>query len=225
MNVSARHVGLALGAAILIAGCFAATFALGRSSKTNRVQARLVQAGAESLAYSRAELAGTIQGEQRGRTEGTAQGHQAGARRGAADGTAAGKKYLAKLRAAQAAQEAQAAAQAAVTSPAALNNQTINQAAQAPDNVAQADVPAIRQTLVDKLGMNDQESFNLSHQIAPGDNGGDCYVKLGADAVNFEFMSGNILRSPNGSDVVFVQSNTATPLVRCLEAVRSALGW
>jgi hypothetical protein len=50
-------------------------------------------------------------------------------------------------------------------------------------------------------------------------------VKLGADAVNFESQTENILRSANGNDVVFVQSNTATPLVRCLVAVRAALGW
>ena len=105
------------------------------------------------------------------------------------------------------------------------NDQVVSQAAQASDNQAQLGADAIRKILTQKLGLNDQQSFNLSHHIAPGDNGGDCYIKLGADAVNFEYMSGNILRSPNGKDVVFVQSDTATPLVRCLEAVRTALGW
>ena len=39
---------------------------------------------------------------------------------------------------------------------------------------------------VPMIGLNDQEFSSLSHHIAPGDNGGDCYVKLGADAVHFE---------------------------------------
>jgi hypothetical protein len=108
---------------------------------------------------------------------------------------------------------------------AAQNNQVISQAAQAPDNQAQLGSTAIANILTQKIGMNDTYSFNLSHHIAPGDNGGDCYVKLGADAVNFQYMTGNILRSPNGTDVVFVQSNTVTPLVNCLQAVRSALRW
>lgn len=105
------------------------------------------------------------------------------------------------------------------------NDQVISQAGQASDNQAQLGADAIRKILTQKLGLNDQESLNLNHQIAPGDNGGDCYVKLGADAVNFENQSQNILRSANGNDVVFVQSNSSTPLVRCLEAVRAALGW
>jgi hypothetical protein len=105
------------------------------------------------------------------------------------------------------------------------NNAVVNQAAQGSDNKAQLGAAAIQKILTQKLGLNDTVSFNLNHHIAPGDNGGDCYVKLGADAVNFEYQTGNILRSPNGKDVVFVQSNTATPLVRCLVAVRSALGW
>lgn len=105
------------------------------------------------------------------------------------------------------------------------NDQVISQAAQASDNQAALGADAIRKTLTQKLGLNDQEDFNLNHHIQPGDNGGDCYVKLGAEAVNFENQSENILRSPNGKDVVFVQSNTVTPLVRCLVAVRAALGW
>jgi hypothetical protein len=115
--------------------------------------------------------------------------------------------------------------QAPASTASSQNNKVISQAAQAPDNQAQLGAAAIRSILVSKLGLNDQESFNLNHHIAPGDNGGDCYVKLGADAVNFEYMSGNILRSPNGKDIVFVQSNTVTPLVQCLQAVQTALGW
>jgi len=79
--------------------------------------------------------------------------------------------------------------------------------------------------LAQKLGLNNEAEFNLNHHIASGETGGDCYVKLGAEAVNFESQAENMLRSPNGKDVVFVQSNTATPLVRCLKAVRTALGW
>jgi hypothetical protein len=74
------------------------------------------------------------------------------------------------------------------------NNAVINQAAQAPDNQAQLGAAAIQRILTQKLGLNDQLSFNLNRRIARGDNGGDCYVKLGAHAVNFEYMSGNILR-------------------------------
>jgi hypothetical protein len=105
------------------------------------------------------------------------------------------------------------------------NAQVINRAAHAGDNQAQLGAAKIRAILTRKLGLNDQESFDLTHQIAAGDNGGDCYVKLGAEAVNFESMTGNILRSPSGNDIVFVQSNTVTPLVKCLKAVNSALGW
>lgn len=105
------------------------------------------------------------------------------------------------------------------------NNQVISQASQASDNQAQLGATAIRRILTQKLGLNNQEEFNLNHHAAPGSTGNDCYVKLGAEAVNFEYMSRNILRSPNGKDVVFVQSNTVTPLVRCLVAVKSAIGW
>jgi hypothetical protein len=110
-------------------------------------------------------------------------------------------------------------------SAAAQNDAVIGAASQAPDAQAQLGAAKVRTILVAKLGLNDTLSFNLSHHIAPGDNGGDCYVKLGADAVNFENMTDNILRSPTSSDIVFVQSNTATPLVKCLVAVKGALGW
>ncbi len=114
---------------------------------------------------------------------------------------------------------------AAASNASSQNAQVIHQAAQANDNQAQLGADAIRRILIKKIGLNDTESFNLNHHIAPGDNSGDCYVKLGADAVNFEYQTQNILRAPNGTDVVFVQSNTVTPLVKCLEAVRTALNW
>jgi hypothetical protein len=76
----------------------------------------------------------------------------------------------------------------------------------------------IRQTLVDKLGMNADPDFNLSGSWSPNEIGSDCYVKLGADAVAFSDQTQDILRSPNGSDLVFVQANTSTPLASCLEA-------
>lgn len=98
------------------------------------------------------------------------------------------------------------------------NAQVINQAANSPDNQAQLGAAKIEAILRRKLGLDSQLNFTISG------NGG-CYVKLGADAVNFENQSENILRSPNGKDVVFVQSDTATPLVRCLKAVNTALGW
>lgn len=88
--------------------------------------------------------------------------------------------------------------------------------------------PAIHKILVTKLGMDSNDSFDVNHHITPSEtatDSGDCYVKLGADAVNFADQADNILRSPNGSDVVFVQSSTTTPLVQCLVKVRDALGW
>jgi hypothetical protein len=104
------------------------------------------------------------------------------------------------------------------------NQQVINQASQASDNQAQLGEGKIREILERDLGMNVTEDFNLNHGSPPA-QGGDCYVKLGADAVNFEDETSNILHSPDGRDVVFVQSNTATPLVSCLKEVRGALAW
>lgn len=109
-------------------------------------------------------------------------------------------------------------------SASAQNQHVISQASQANDNQAQLGADKIRQILTRKLGLNRTEDFDLNHHTPPAE-AGDCYVKLGADAVNFEDQSSNILRSPNGRDVVFVQSNTATPLVSCLKQVRDALGW
>lgn len=104
------------------------------------------------------------------------------------------------------------------------NDRVIKQAQGSSDNQAQVGADRIKQILVAKLGMNDTLDFNLNHQT-PDQNGGDCYVKLGAEAVSFESQSENILYSPNGKDVLFVQSNTATPLAKCLQDVGAALGW
>jgi hypothetical protein len=118
---------------------------------------------------------------------------------------------------------------AATTSDArSQNDQVISSASHASDNQAALGATAIRKILIAKLGLDSQENFNLNHRITQADideDTGDCYVKLGADAVNFEQETSNVLRSPNGKDVVFVQSDTSTPLVKCLVEVRSALGW
>jgi hypothetical protein len=108
------------------------------------------------------------------------------------------------------------------------NAQVISSASQASDNQAATGASAVRRILVTKVGLDKQGSFNLNHHITQSDvatDSGDCYVKLGADAVNFEGQTQNILRSPNGSGVVFVQSDTSTPLVKCLVEVKAALGW
>jgi uncharacterized protein YceK len=104
------------------------------------------------------------------------------------------------------------------------NDQVIKQAQGGADNQAALGADKIKTTLVAKLGMNSDLDFYLNHRT-PDSESGDCYVKLGADAVNFENQSANILYSPNGKDVVFVQSFTNIPLARCLEAVGTALGW
>ena len=110
------------------------------------------------------------------------------------------------------------------SSAVAQNSAVIAQAAQGADNQAQLGAAAIQEILTKKLGLNPTLDFNLNHQTPPAE-GGDCYVALGANAVNFENMPGNILRSPNGKDVVFVQSDTTTPLAKCLVAGNTALGW
>ena len=116
------------------------------------------------------------------------------------------------------------AGSAVSSSAVAQNSAVIAQAAQGADNQAQLGAAAIQEILTKKLGLNPTLDFNLNHQTPPAE-GGDCYVALGAAAVNFENMPGNILRSPNGKDVVFVQSDTTTPLAKCLVAVNTALGW
>lgn len=106
----------------------------------------------------------------------------------------------------------------------AQNDRVMQQAAQAGDNQAQLGADKIQRILTQKINMNSTLEFNLNG-TRPAAEEGDCYVKLGADAVNFENQPENILRGANGKDVVFVQSNTATPLVNCLSTVRTALNW
>lgn len=53
----------------------------------------------------------------------------------------------------------------------------------------------------------------------------DCYVKLGAEAYAFRSETSNILYSPDGRNLVFVQSYQGVPLYPCLVAVRNALHW
>lgn len=107
----------------------------------------------------------------------------------------------------------------------ARNDEAIRQAEEADDSQAQIGAAAIRKTLRAKLNLNAGNEFDLDHRIDSGQVGSDCYVKLGAEAVSFEDQTENILYAPNGKDLVFVQSSTETPLVRCLKEVRSALGW
>jgi hypothetical protein len=79
------------------------------------------------------------------------------------------------------------------------NDAVIAQAAKAKDNQAQLGAGAIRTILVRKLGLDSNDNFNLGRPISPDDiasDSGDCYVKLGADAVNFENQSENILAPP-----------------------------
>jgi hypothetical protein len=110
-------------------------------------------------------------------------------------------------------------------SPSAQNDKAIREAEQGKDNQAQMGAPAIRKTLRKELNLNSEDEFDLDGQMDEGQIGGDCYVKLGAEAANFEGQSQNILRSPNGADLIFVQSSTSAPLVGCLKAVRAALRW
>jgi hypothetical protein len=82
------------------------------------------------------------------------------------------------------------------------NDQVIEEAEQGHDNQAQHGAGAIRKTLKKKLNLNAEEEFDLDGQFDEGQVGGDCYVKLGAEAVNFEDQAENVLRSPNGADLV-----------------------
>ncbi|HTZ62525.1 MAG TPA: hypothetical protein VMB51_00300 [Solirubrobacteraceae bacterium] len=102
----------------------------------------------------------------------------------------------------------------------------MKQAEQAPDAAAAAREATLRKALTQRLGLNSELEWNLNDAPASPNSGASCYVKLGAAAVNEEeARPGNILRGPNAGEVVFVQSNTVTPLVPCLKAVRAALGW
>jgi hypothetical protein len=103
---------MALGSLVLIAACFAGSYAAGRTARTSAVPATLVQAGARSIAYTRSRASAATEAEKIGRSQGELKGRNAGALRGAADGRSAGRRYLAKLQAAQARAAAARAAQA-----------------------------------------------------------------------------------------------------------------
>src|SRR4051812_30039767 len=66
------------------------------------------------------------------------------------------------------------------------NDQAIANAEQSEDNQAQMGAAAIRKLLKKKLGLNSEGEFDLDHQIDPDQIGGNCYVKLGAEATNFQ---------------------------------------
>ena len=74
--------------------------------------------------------------------------------------------------------------------------------------------------------MKPNGDFNLT-PTEPGTVrvGSDCYVKTGAEAVDFADQKENILHSPDGSELIFVQTSVGFPLSKCLIAVRDALGW
>ena len=108
-----------------------------------------------------------------------------------------------------------AAGSSPTTSP---NDAVIEHAQQSPAEQAQAGQASIRATLTDKLGMKPNGDFNLPGPFS-------CYVKTGVEAKNFAYMRNHILYGPNGTDLIFVQTDTTTPLSKCLIAVRHALGW
>jgi hypothetical protein len=107
-------------------------------------------------------------------------------------------------------------------SPQQQNQQVIEKAQQSPDAQAALTEDQISKKLDQTLNLQDISGSSDSFRLSGGEA---CYVKLGADAVNFEYMKKNILRSPDGQSVVFVQSFTDTPLADCLVAVDKALGW
>jgi hypothetical protein len=123
---------------------------------------------------------------------------------------------------------APATIQVTVTSATAseANASVVKQAEEAPDAAAAAREASLRKTLTRRLGLNGELEWNLNHEAASPNSGASCYLKLGAAAVNEEeAQPTHILRGPNPGEVLFVQTNTVTPLVRCLKAVRAALGW
>ena len=107
----------------------------------------------------------------------------------------------------------------------ARNDAVIEQAKTAPDAVAEAGASAIRARLQRELRMNNDGTFRLhpdqptecQHEVAEesretgleleciGD-ASDCYVKTGAEATAFESERRHILYSPDGADLVFVQT-------------------
>jgi hypothetical protein len=123
------------------------------------------------------------------------------------------------------------------------NDAAIQQASQAPDALAEQGEEKVRRVLIRELGMDADGDFRLdpdqptecereAEQMREGGIeiecvGGtsDCYVKTGAEAVNFEHMSEHMLYSPNGRDLVFVQTSQGVPLHGCLTAVRDSLNW
>ena len=106
----------------------------------------------------------------------------------------------------------------------ASNNAVIEEAQEANDAQAEGGEKEVIKSLTDELGMQKDGEFDLDGSIPAGQVGGDCYVKTGADAVNFSYMQRHVLYSPNGTDLIWVQTSTGTPLADCLVAVRRALG-
>ena len=106
------------------------------------------------------------------------------------------------------------------------NDAVVEQAANAPDATAASSESEIRATLEKKLNVQPDDEFNVDGKPIPANQvGGDCYIKTGAEAQNFSYQKKNILYSPDGEGLIFVQSSTTTPLVDCLTAVQAALGW
>lgn len=109
------------------------------------------------------------------------------------------------------------------------NQAIIGRASDAADARAADGERAIREALKRELDMQPNGDFGVT---PPPRNpnviqvGSDCYVKTGAEAINFSDQTEHMLYSPaNPSDAIFVQSSTKTPLVDCLKAAKDALGW
>jgi len=123
------------------------------------------------------------------------------------------------------------------------NEAVIRQSEESPEAAAERGAPAVRRVLTRELHMSRNEEFRLNpaaptqcerevaeeeaaYEVECVGEEFDCYVKTGAEAFAFsETDPGNILRSPNGRDLVFVQTYVGVPLSSCLNAVRDALEW
>ena len=106
------------------------------------------------------------------------------------------------------------------------NNAVIRQAEESPREQAELGEKAIRKSLEQKLDMEANGDFNLTPtESGTTTVGSDCYVKTGAEAVDFADQKANILHSPDGRELIFVQTSVGFPLSKCLIAVRDALGW
>lgn len=116
-------------------------------------------------------------------------------------------------------------AEAEGETPADRNQAAIDAAEGASDNQAELGATKIKSILRKKLNMDSGGNFYLDGSAGASDVNADCYVKLGADAANFEDQPENILYGPNGEDIVFVQSFSSVPLVKCLKVVNKTLGW